>query len=159
MTRTALSTLALVLLSSLATPSLVQADASLGPHLGINFDWDDPLIGLEARFDTARLGNSANLQLSPSFSFYLVNDVTILNFSFLVPFEFIIQNSSLRPFVAPGLGIFFFDFEGHSNTDAKLALVGGLLFDLESVEPFFEMRAFVIDGSLVELVGGVLFKL
>jgi len=58
---------------------------TLGPHFGWNFYADEPLIGLEGRFDVANLGSSAILQLNPSFSYYFVHD-HLFNISFNVPF-------------------------------------------------------------------------
>jgi hypothetical protein len=130
---------------------------TLGPHFGWNFDADDPLIGIEGRFDVANLGSSAILQLNPSFSYYFTHSHTF-NLSFNVPFEFLISGSVVRPFAAPGLAIFHWS-GGGDTTDVKLNLIGGVLFHLESVEPFVEIRLAVGDGDTADLIGGVLFRL
>jgi hypothetical protein len=136
-------------------PATAHAErATIGPHFGVNFDGDVVLIGVESRIDLGNAGRSVIVQLNPSFSYYAFDDA-LFNISLNVPFEFVIQDSVLRPFAAPGLA-FFFGEHGH---DLKLNLIGGLLFNLDGVEPFVQLRAAVIDGSFVDLMGGVLFRI
>ncbi len=132
---------------------------TLGPHLGYNFDGDVLFLGAEGRFDVANIDSSAIVQLNPSFSLYFTHDVNVLNFSFNVPFEFQIHDSVLRPFVAPGLGIFA--NVGHGGgTDVKFNLIGGLLFHLQSpLEPFVQLRLGLGGGVSTELMAGLLFRL
>ena len=140
----------------LASPSIAHAErATIGPHLGVNFDVDDLLLGGESRIDVATLGTSVIVQLNPSFSYYFVDNYTLFNISFNVPFEFVIEGSKLRPFTAPGLGL----FAGDGGSDLKLNVLGGLLFRLDAVDPFVQLRIAFIDGSTVDLMGGVLFRL
>jgi hypothetical protein len=131
---------------------------TLGPHVGLNFDVDDLFLGLEGRFDVATIDQSVIVQLNPSFSLYFTHDVNLFNFSFNVPFEFQIHDSVLRPFAAPGLALYHATGRG-SNTDAKLNLIGGLLFHLQALEPFVQLRIAVGGGSTAELMGGLLFRL
>lgn len=141
---------------ALALPATAHAErATIGPHLGINFDGDALLLGVESRIDLGNAGRSVIVQLNPSFSYYFFDNVDIFNFSLNVPFEFVIQDSVLRPFAAPGLGLFF----GEGDSELKLNLIGGLLFHLDVVEPFVQIRAAVIDGSTVDLMGGALFRI
>jgi len=141
--------------ATLAAAPVAHAErATIGPHLGVNFDVDDLLIGAEARIDVATLGRNVIVQLNPSFSYYFVDNYDLLNISFNVPFEFVIENSVLRPFVAPGLGLFTGD-----HTDLKLNMLGGMLFRLDAIDPFVQLRVAFIDGSTVDLMGGVLFRL
>jgi hypothetical protein len=142
----------------LCCTSTAEARATLGPHLGVNFDFDDPFIGLEGRFDVANVGSSAVLQLNPSFSYYFTDNIDVFNFSFNLPFEFQINDSVLRPFAAPGLGVWHFS-NGDSHTELTLNLIGGLLFYLDVVEPYVQLRVYVGDGSGAELMGGILFRL
>ena len=132
---------------------------TLGPHFGINFDSDDPLLGGEGRFDVANLGSSAILQLNPSLSMYIDHGIHLWNFSFNVPFEFRINDSSVRPFFAPGLAVFFWSGPGNDHTDLKLNLIGGILFHLDAVEPFVQVRLAVGGGEVADLMGGILFRL
>lgn len=138
--------------------------SSIGPHLGVNFDGDDVYLGLQGRVGVAEITSSVLLQLYPSASYYFTdNNVTVLNFSFDVPFEFVIENSMLRPYAAPGLGIWYVHWDtpvrSNSDIDLSLNLLGGLLFALGSVEPFFELRIIIDHGADAELRGGVVFVL
>lgn len=150
----------LVLLAPLffAIPAHAERN-TLGPHLGVNFDVDDAFLGLEGRFDVGNLGRSAIVQLNPSFSYYFIEGGDLFNFSFNVPFEFQIDGSVLRPMVAPGLGIWHWSGNDHSDTDLSLNLIAGLLFALGVVEPFVQLKIAIGDGSSAELMGGVLFRL
>ena len=129
---------------------------TLGPHLGYNFDGDVPFIGVEGRFDVATIDPTVIVQLNPSFSLY-VDRHPGLNFSFNVPFEFQIHDSVLRPFAAPGIAIFHSTAGG--GTDVRLNLIGGLLFHLQALEPFVQLRFIVGGGVSAELMGGLLFRL
>lgn len=136
-------------------PTAHAERATIGPHLGWNFDWDDLLLGAESRIDLGNAGQSVIVQLNPSLSYYFIENVDVLNLSLNVPFEFVIGGSVLRPFVAPGLALFFGDFD----EELKLNLIGGLLFKLDAVEPFVQLRAAVIDGEVVDLMGGLLIRI
>jgi hypothetical protein len=132
--------------------------ATLGPHLGFNLDFDDPFLGVESRIDLTSVGSSVILQLNPSFSYYFVDNIDLFNFSLNLPFEFVIGGSKLRPFVAPGFGLYHFS-NGGSNTEAALMLLAGLLFRLGVVDPFIQLRVAIADESWADLMGGVLFEL
>ena len=145
---------------ALGSADVVSAERStLGPHFGVNFDNDDPFLGLEGRFDLGTVGSSAIIQLNPSFSFYFTDGPwDLFNFSLNVPFEFLLEGSVVRPFAAPGLAIWHVN-NGDSHTDLALNLIGGVLFALDPVEPFVQLRISIGDGSSAELMGGVLFRL
>jgi hypothetical protein len=143
----------------LALPAVALAnDASLGPHLGINFDFDDPFLGLGGRFDVGRLSSSVVVQLNPSFSYYFIDNADLFNFSLNVPFEFVVSGTTLRPFAAPGIGLWHYS-NGGSDTDLSFNILAGLLFELKVVEPFFQLKINIGDGSSAELMGGALFVL
>jgi hypothetical protein len=157
---TQLATAAVLVCTALCAATPARADRNtLGPHLGVNLDFDDAFIGLEGRFDIAEVGSSAILQLNPSFSYYLTDNTDVFNFSLNLPFEFQIGDSVLRPLVAPGVGIWHFSYNDNSDTEVTLNVIGGLLFYLAPVEPFVQLRVYIGDGSGAELMGGVLFQL
>jgi hypothetical protein len=140
----------------LCCASPVHAERNtLGPHFGINFDMEDAFLGLEGRFDVGNVGSSAIIQINPSFSYYFREGDDAFNFSLNVPFEFPIDGTVARPFAAPGIAI----WHGGSDTDVALNLIGGVLFALDPVEPFVQLRVSIGDGSSAELMGGVLFRL
>jgi hypothetical protein len=124
----------------------------------VNFDYDDAFIGLEGRCDVADVSSNVILQINPSFSYYFTDVIDVFNFSLNLPFEFQINDSVLRPMVAPGIGLWHFS-NGGSETDLTLNLIGGLLFYLGPVEPFVQLRIYIGDGSGAELMGGLLFRL
>jgi hypothetical protein len=139
--------------------SIAHAErATLGPHLGYNLDFDAPLLGVESRIDLTNVGSSVILQLNPSFSYYFVDNVDLFNFSLNLPFEFVIGGSKLRPFVAPGFGLYHFS-NGGSHSEGALMLLAGLLFRLGVVDPFIQLRVGIADASWADLMGGVLFEL
>jgi hypothetical protein len=140
-----------------ASPAHAERN-TLGPHFGVNFDLEDPFLGLEGRFDVGNVGSSAIIQINPSFSFYFGDGYDAFNFALNVPFEFLISGTVARPFAAPGIAIWHFS-NGDSETDIALALIGGVLFALDPVEPFVQLRILIGDGSSAELMGGVLFRL
>ena len=109
---------------------------------------------IEGRFDLGDIGSSAIVQLNPSFSYYFSEGDDLLNFSLNVPFEFLIAGSVVRPLAAPGIAIWHRD-----DADVALNLIGGVLFALDPVEPFVQLRVSIGDGSTVDLMGGVLFRL
>jgi hypothetical protein len=151
---------ALVLACAVTTPARAERN-TLGPHLGVNFDYDDPFIGIEGRVDLTRLNPNLILQLNPSFSIYFLDgSADLFNISVNVPFEFRV-NETLRPFLAPGLGIWHWDWDDgdRDDTEVMLNLIVGILFVLPPVEPFFQLRVAIGDASFAELMGGVLFRL
>lgn len=152
--RLPLAAAALVLLLASA-PTAHAERATIGPHVGYNFDGEDLLLGVESRIDLGNAGRSVIVQLNPSLSYYFFENVDVFNLSLNVPFEFVIGGSVLRPFIAPGLALFFGDF----GEDLRLNLIGGLLFKLDAVEPFVQLRAAVIDGDVVDLMGGLLIRI
>jgi hypothetical protein len=103
------------------------------------------------------------VRLNPTAAYYFIDNdnATLLNFTFNVPFEFVVHNSVLRPYAAPGLGLWWFLVEDPGDNDVELRfnVIGGLLFALGDVEPFIEMRVVLGDGSMAELLGGVEFVL
>jgi hypothetical protein len=150
---------AAVLAWAVATPAQAERN-TLGPHLGVNFDYDDPFIGVEGRIDLTRLNPNLILQLNPSFSFYFLDGpADLFNISVNVPFEFR-ANETIRPFFAPGIGIWHWDWDGDDgDTELMLNLIAGVLFIVPPVEPFVQLRVAVGDSSFAELMGGVLFRL
>jgi hypothetical protein len=151
---------AVVLACAVPTPARAERN-TLGPHLGVNFDYDDPFIGVEGRIDLTRLNPNLILQLNPSFSLYFLDGpASLFNISVNVPFEFRV-NETVRPFLAPGLGIWHWDWDDgdRDDTEVMLNLIVGLLFVLPPVEPFVQLRVAVGDTSFAELMGGILFRL
>ncbi|HEX7478076.1 MAG TPA: hypothetical protein VF331_09740 [Polyangiales bacterium] len=149
----------LLLVASGLGPRSAAAEASLGPHLGVNFDWGELFLGGEARVDLADLSPEVKLQLDPYLSLALFGHGSAIDLGCNVPFQFMIHDSSVRPFAAPGLAIIHYSGGHASDTQLYLNMIGGVLFDLGSVDPFVQLKVMVPHGSMAELMGGVLFKL
>jgi hypothetical protein len=149
-----------IVCAALAFAPSAQAEGGIGPHLGLNFEGDDPVfIGLGGRVDIARVADNVQLQIDPSLAYYFVENATVFHIAVSFPFEFRIQDSVLRPFTGAGLSLFWVDQNDASDLQPRLNLLGGLAFALESIKPFFELRIILGHGSGFELLGGVFFNL
>jgi hypothetical protein len=136
------------------------ADAGIGPHLGLNFDGEDPVFaGVNARIDIARVAETVELQIDPSLAYYFTSSATVFHFALSLPFEFRLQDSNLRPFAGGGLSLFYVHENHEGDLRPRLNLIGGLAFALEALKPFIELRIILGHGSGFELLGGLLFNL
>jgi hypothetical protein len=136
---------------------VARADSlAIGPHLGINLDHGNLHIGGDLLIPIADLSASVKLGVWPSYAHVFIedgHDVELLGCDF--PFMFQIDNSIVEPFLAPGLGLAFY-----GDTSLKLNLIGGTFFETNSaVRPFVALAIRMIDGTFVDLLGGVLFEL
>jgi hypothetical protein len=160
MERFAPALLGLLLVLASASSAQAESHAGLGPHLGLNFEGDDPVfIGLGARVDIAHVSDNVELQIDPSLAYYFVDNATVMHFAVSFPFEFKIENSVVRPFTGAGLSLFYVHANNDGDLRPRLNILGGLLFALETVKPFFELRLILGHGSGFELLGGVFFNL
>jgi hypothetical protein len=134
-----------------------RADSlAIGPHLGINLDHGNLHVGGDLLIPITELSASVELGVWPSYAHVFIedgHDVELLGCDF--PFIFHIDNSIATPFLAPGLGLAFY-----GDTSLKLNLIGGSFFETNSsVRPFVALAIRMIDGTFVDLLGGVLFEL
>lgn len=141
----------------LAFAPVAKAESlAIGPHLGINLDHGNLHIGGDLLIPIVQLSPSVRLGIWPSFAHVFIedgHDVELLGCDF--PFIFHIDNSIVEPFLAPGLGLAFY-----GDTSLKLNLIGGTFFETHStVRPFVALAIRLIDGTYVDLLGGVLFEL
>lgn len=142
----------------LAAGSTARAETSLaiGPHLGINLDHGNLHLGGDLLIELTQLSPSVTLGIWPSYAHVFIedgHDVELLGCDF--PFIFEIDGSIVEPFLAPGLGLAFY-----GDTSLKLNLIGGTFFDTSSsIRPFVAIAIRLIDGTFVDLLGGVLFEL
>jgi len=149
---------ACLVLAALAIASAARAETNvaIGPHLGINLDHGNLHLGGDLLIEVAQLSPSVTLGIWPSYAHVFIedgHDVELLGCDF--PFIFEIDGSIVEPFLAPGLGLAFY-----GDTSLKLNLIGGTFFETHSsVRPFVAIAIRLIDGTFVDLLGGVLFEL
>jgi hypothetical protein len=146
----------LAALSLVASPVAKADSLAIGPHLGINLDHGNLHIGGDLLIPITELSANVELGVWPSYAHVFIedgHDVELLGCD--LPFIFHIESSIVEPFLAPGLGLAFY-----GDTSLKLNLIGGTFFETNSsVRPFVALAIRMIDGTFVDLLGGVLFEL
>jgi hypothetical protein len=142
----------LVLLACIgASPSRAHAWAG-GGHLGLNLDNGDIHIGGDLLFPLAEVSPSVRLAFWPSVAYVFDAEVLLLGAD--LPFEFLIADSPIVPFVGPGLGLAIND-----NVNLKLNIIGGIFIETNGpVRPFAELALRFIRGTYVDLLFGVMFE-
>jgi hypothetical protein len=143
--------------SVVASPSQARADVALGGHFGVNLDAGHPMLGADIRADLVDISSRVRLDIWGAYTHVFIEDwrdVNILEVDF--PFLFRVNTDVVTPYAAPGLGI---SFSG-DDTTLKLNMIGGVLFHVGSrFEPFAQIAIRVINGTYVDLIGGLLVRL
>jgi hypothetical protein len=139
-----------------ASPAWADARASVGAHTGVNLDAGNIHLGADLLLPMTDLSPHVQLALWPSFAHVFIDgsrDVNLLGVD--VPFELRLDNPSVTPYFAPGLALSM-----QYGTHLKLNLIGGCFFDVGSrVHLFTELAIRLVNGTYVDLLGGVLFML
>jgi hypothetical protein len=147
---------AVVLGAVSSSPARVSAQFWLGPHGGVNLDSGSIHLGVDFVAEIAELSPSVKLAVWPSYAHVFIDggrDVELFGCDF--PFVFAIRDSVVTPFAGPGLGLAFY-----GDTSLKVNVIGGLFFETGGpVRPFVELALRFVDGTFVDLLGGVLFEL
>lgn len=129
---------------------------AIGPHGGVNLDTGNLHLGADFVMPLAELSSGVHLAIWPSYAHVFIDDghdVELFGCDF--PFLFTLDGSVVTPFVGPGLGLAFY-----GDTSLKVNLIGGVFFETGSpVRPFAELAIRLVDGTFVDLLGGVLFEL
>jgi hypothetical protein len=156
--RVAFSTL--FLLGLVAVPSArAQTQWELGPHLGLNLDNDEFLLGGTARIPLA----SAPVVLNPGVEFYpsIATDASLVVLNFDVQYQ--LEAENLEPYVGGGISMARSSAGTFSDWDAGLNLKGGFLFNRASaVQPYAEAvlnfaggrEALIFRGGFLFTIGG-----
>lgn len=149
-----------------------QTEIEIGPHLGLDIgDMEELFIGAEGRISSPDLP----VIINPSFDYYFVSsgiegvDFSFFTIDFNALYEFGVENESFTPYAGGGLGILRsstsvdggdgFGLSG-SSTEVGINLVGGAVFETESLKPFVQAKINVgSDATLFGLMGGLLFSL
>ena len=120
-----------------------------GPHLGYNFDVDDPLLGAQLSYPL-----TPQLELYPSFDYYLVDPGSLWSLNFDVKYHPPTRYGAL--YGGGGINYSHARLFGRGASDTNLNLLAGLERRWRPrVQPYVEMKLIVGDGSSLQLVGGV----
>lgn len=142
---------ALVLLGGASVAAEAQSGPlEFGPRVTYNFDAEEFAIGAHFLKPLTEA-----LSIYPSFDYYLVDGFTLLGINADITYKVPGENLDWL-YVGAGLGLFRTSFEGFSNTDTGLNLIGGFQpASSARIKPFAEAR-FQIGGSeSFSVVGGL----
>lgn len=145
-------------------PSAASAQR-FGAQVGYGTDIESVSLGARFELDLTNTFSQkppfANTMFLTAFDYYL--DCEGCSFWELTPalaVPFTLQGSSLRPYLGAGLSFARISFDGPaggSNTEAGLALLGGLRFPMGNLSGFTEARITVHDADQLTLAFGLLF--
>jgi hypothetical protein len=135
-----------IALLTAAAPAAAQRPR-FGPHLGYNFDVEDPLLGAQLSWPV-----TPRLDLYPSFDYYFVDPGSLWSLNF---------DLKLRPpartrflYLGAGLNYSRASVGGFGNSDTGLNLLVGLEGRRSRSAPYVEAKLIVGDGSSLQIVGG-----
>lgn len=153
--RTAFCALFLVALVA-APPAQAQSPWQVGPHLGVNLDNDELLLGAAGRLHLSSLP----ITLNPGFEFYPGVDpgsLFVLNFDV----QYQLEAEDLEPYVGGGISVDRISIAGVSDWDAGLNIKGGVSFNPNSrTQPYVEaVLNFARDNEALIFKGGFLFTI
>ena len=145
-----------------APPAQAQSPWEIGPHLGVNLDNDEFLVGAAARFHL----ESLPITLNPGLEFYPGLDdaggrsrsLFVLNFDV----QYQLEAASVEPYVGGGISWARLSTEGRAGTsDLDLNVKGGLLFNpANRTQPYVEAALNFADGNASLIFrGGLLFTI
>ncbi len=114
------------------------------------------MLGADLELDLRELGTRVTMGVWPRYTHVFIEDgldVNLLEAD--VPFFFRVPTPVVTPYAAPGLALSF-----SGGTTLKLNLIGGCKFSVtEHLEPYTQLSIRMIQGTYVDLIGGVLFRL
>ena len=141
-----------------APPAQAQTPWEVGPHVGVNLDNDELLVGAVARIHLSSLP----ITLNPGFEFYPGFDpgsLFVLNFDV----QYQLDAESVEPYVGGGISWARKGAAGGSSSDAGLNLKGGVMFSPSSrTQPYVEAvvnfanndEALIFRGGFLFTIGG-----
>jgi len=119
MNRKLLTLVTVLMLTAVATPVF----AGIGFHAGLSIDPDDFIIG--ARFKSHPI--EERLFVVPSLTAGF-GDITMFGGDLDLQYKFA-TSSRYAPYAGGGLTIFWYDFDGGSNTEVGGNILGGVMLD------------------------------
>ncbi len=142
--------------SLLTTAASARADVAPGGHFGVNLDGGHPIVGADLRIDVHELSSRVRLDVWAGYSHVFIEDGRDVNLIEAdLPFLIQVRTPVVIPYAGPGLGVSL-----SGDTTLKLNLLGGCLFQVgERFEPFVQLAIRMIQGTYVDLLGGLLVRL
>jgi hypothetical protein len=142
---------ALVLLGGVSVAAEAQAGPmQFGPRIGYNFDAEEFSIGAHLIKPL-----TSAIAIYPSFDYYMVDAGTLFGINADLRYQMPADNLQWL-YLGAGLGITRFSYEGFSNTDTGLNLIGGFQpAGRGRIKPFAEARLGIGDGSSFAVFGGI----
>ena len=146
-----------------APPAQAQTPWEIGPHLGVNLDSDELILGAVGRLHLSSLP----ITLNPGIEFYPGLDdggggasrsLLVLNFDV----QYQLEAESVEPYVGGGISWANLSVEGgNGSSDVGLNLKGGLLFNpMGKGQPYVEGLVNFAGGSeSLVFRGGFLFRI
>jgi hypothetical protein len=124
-----------------AAPLAVRAETSFGLRGGLSVDPDQFLIGGHINFSPI----ADNVYIVPSAEAGFGDDIFTLSFNGDVQYRFD-TDSGVRPYAGGGLSLYYVDFDGGSDTELGVDVLGGIFFNQDSDTPMFvEAKAGLTD--------------
>jgi hypothetical protein len=121
-----------------------------GPRVGYNFDAEEFSIGAHLIKPL-----TSAIAIYPSFDYFLVDAGTLFGINADLRYQMPAENLQWL-YLGAGLGITRFSYEGFSNTDTGLNLIGGFQpVGTSRIKPFAEARLGIGDGSSFAVFGGI----
>ena len=143
----------LLVAASTAQAQRATGRTYFGPHVGLNFDSDDALIGAQFTFPVTN-----SIEFYPSLDIYFPNEGSLLGLSMDLKFGLAtVQGPHF--YVGGGLNVLHSSFRGEGHSDAGLDLIFGLESRSGPIHPFGEGRVLIHDNTSFQLVGGLNFAL
>jgi hypothetical protein len=143
----------LLLVAASTARSQAAGRSYFGPHVGINFDSDDALIGAQFTFPITN-----SIEFYPSADIYFPNAGSLLGLSMDLKFGLAtVQGPHF--YLGGGLNVLHSSFRGEGHSDAGIDLMFGIESRSGPVHPFGEGRVLIHDNTSFQLVGGLNFAL
>lgn len=138
-----------VLLAGAGRPAQAQWRSHIGPHVGYNFDFDRALLGAQLLLPVGR-----QVELYPSFDYYLVDGGSLFGLSGDIKFRFPTGESV---FYAGG-GVNFLK-ASNSSGDTGWDLLFGLESRVGVTHPYIEGRVINHNNSAFQVAAGLNFTI
>ncbi len=139
-----------------ASPVRADEHVAVGGHTGINLDAGNLHLGADLVVPVTEVSPRVQLAVWPSFAHVFIadtRDVNLVGVDF--PFTLRLDNPSIAPYLAPGLAL-----SAQYGVQLKVNLIGGCSFELgDRVRLFTELAIRLVNGTYVDLLGGVLVAL